>query len=78
MLAAIGVIIIAKQVPVALGVKPNVSEPLELLREIPNFILEANPAIAAIGIVSLLIMFIWPHVRKKLGVCRYVPRRSSC
>ncbi len=73
MLAAIGVIIIAKQVPVALGVKPNVSEPLELLREIPNFILEANPAIAAIGIVSLLIMFIWPHVRKKLGVCRYVP-----
>lgn len=35
--------------------------------------MEANPAIAVIGIVSLLIMFLWPIVRKKLGVLKLIP-----
>jgi MFS superfamily sulfate permease-like transporter len=72
MLAAIGVIIIAKQIPFALGVSAK-GEPLELLAEIPKFILEANPAIAAIGIVSLLIMFLWPLVKKKVSFLKAVP-----
>lgn len=72
MLAAIGVIIIAKQTPVALGVTAK-GEPLELLRKIPEFIMEANPAIALIGVVSLAIMFLWPSVRKKLGPLSAVP-----
>lgn len=78
MLAAIGVIIIIKQFPVALGVlneegKTPGGEPLEMLREFPNYIMEANPAIAAIGIVSLLIMFFWPKIRKKLGPLKAIP-----
>jgi MFS superfamily sulfate permease-like transporter len=72
MLAAIGVIIVAKQIPVALGVEAK-GEPLELLRDIPHFIAEANPAIAAIGVVGILIMFLWPFIGRRLGPLKFVP-----
>ena len=72
MLAAIGVMIILKQLPVALGVTAK-GEPFELLREMPQFVLQANPAIAAIGITSLLIMFLWPSVGRRVGFFRIVP-----
>ncbi len=79
MLAAIGVIIVLKQIPFALGVidpetgRPPGGEPLEMFRQIPHFIAEANPAIGAIGLVSLLVMFFWPFIGKRLGPLRLVP-----
>lgn len=72
MLAAIGVIIIIKQFPVALGVTAG-GEPLEMLREFPHYLLEANPAIATIGVTSMLIMFAWPVLGKKWSMLKAIP-----
>lgn len=72
MLAAIGVIIVIKQFPVALGVTAS-GEPLAMLQQIPRYIAEANPAIASIGLVSVLIMFVWPMAGNKVGFLKKIP-----
>ncbi len=73
MLSAIGVIIIAKQIPNALGVSTNTQEPLELLMEVPHFISEANPAIAFIGMISLLLLISWPYIKKQWKAVTIIP-----
>ncbi|WP_447970236.1 SulP family inorganic anion transporter [Nitrospira sp. M1] len=56
LLAAIGIIIMAKQFPIALGVSPE-GNPLELIAKIPQCVMEMNPLVGLIGLISLIIMF---------------------
>lgn len=62
LLASIGVIIIAKQVPVTLGLGSE-GAPLELLAKIPSFVMGMHPAAGLIGIVSLIVMFGYPLIK---------------
>jgi MFS superfamily sulfate permease-like transporter len=74
MLAAIGLIIIAKQVPVLLGVDPTLYKgegPLQLLSDIPRFVLSAHWHIAVIGLLGLTVMVIFPLL--KINFLKKVP-----
>ena len=71
MLSGIGIILVGKQIHVLLGVTPEAKEPLHLLLEIPHSLANLNPAIALIGLVSLLIMLFAPYFQK--GVLKKVP-----
>ncbi len=66
MLAAIGIIIIAKQIPVLLGDDPSIYKgegPIELLLDIPKFITHAHWHIAVVGLIGLAILFILPQLK---------------
>ena len=56
LLASIGVLVIATQVPITLGVRGE-GAPLERLASFPRYFMEMNPSIAFIGGMSLVIMF---------------------
>ncbi|WP_259014791.1 SulP family inorganic anion transporter [Emticicia fluvialis] len=65
MLAAIGLIIIAKQIPVLLDVDPAMTKgkgPFALLGHIPDFLMHLDPKATIVGAVSLFIMLIWPFI----------------
>jgi MFS superfamily sulfate permease-like transporter len=69
MLAAIGLIIIAKQIPILLDVDPAMTKgkgPLALLANIPNFFMHLDPRATLIGVVSLIIMMGWQYVKHPL------------
>ena len=66
MLAAIGLIIIAKQIPTLLNVNPKMAEdmgPLALFAAIPSFFANLDSQVTIIGGVSLAIMLGWGFVK---------------
>ncbi len=68
MLAAIGIIIMAKQIPVLLDIDPALTkgkEPLELIRDIPMFLTKLDPKATLIGVISLWVMLSWHQNRVK-------------
>ena len=66
LLASIGIIIIAKQAYLMLGIDaPKDVEPLGLLARLPGSLPALNPEIACIGLLSLLILVAVPLVRNR-------------
>ncbi len=70
LLAAIGIIIVAKQFPIMLGLHPHGS-PLELILKIPTFLSNLNPVISLIGIISLAIIL--SSVFIKISLFKIIP-----
>jgi len=64
MLAGIGVIIISRQIHVALGVPGVGGHGLEPITEIPNSVGELHSEVALIGLASVLIMVFWPMLKQ--------------
>ncbi|BBL72222.1 SulP family inorganic anion transporter [Methylogaea oryzae] len=62
MLAAIGIIIMAKQLHVLMGVHSKAATLLQAIGEVPSSLVHFNPQIAAIGAVCLAILLLWPLV----------------
>jgi MFS superfamily sulfate permease-like transporter len=65
MMAAIGITIIIKQLFILTGVKAVSKNTLELTKEIPGAISNMNPEVFIIGLVSLLILFLFPLIKNK-------------
>lgn len=63
MLAAIGIIIMAKQIHVLFGVTPAKGSLFATIMQIPNSIVNLNPEIAVIGLTGLGILMIWLLVK---------------
>jgi len=69
MLAAIGIIIMGKQLHFAMGIAPSElkgKEPLELIAMLPHSIMNMNKEVAIIGLVSLVIMFGLPMIKNSM------------
>lgn len=71
MLAAIGVIIMAKQIHILLGAIPEGKTPFRLIAEIPNSIMHANPELLGLGIITMLCMILLPKI--KGGIIKLLP-----
>jgi MFS superfamily sulfate permease-like transporter len=65
MLAAIGIIIMSKQIHVMLGVKPAADGLLETIAAVPSSLIDPNPEIAAIGGLGLLTLVIWSLLKNR-------------
>jgi MFS superfamily sulfate permease-like transporter len=63
MLAAIGIIIMAKQIHTLLGVKPAAKSLFGVIGEIPHSIVEMNPEVAIIGLAGLALLVIWSLIK---------------
>lgn len=69
MLAGIGVIIMAKQIHLALGVSVS-GDMIKTIAAIPSSFAGMNQNVALIGLISLVIMIVWPRMGK---ITKFVP-----
>jgi MFS superfamily sulfate permease-like transporter len=65
MLAAIGIIIMSKQIHTLLGVKPDAKTLFQTIGQIPHSVVELNPEVALIGGFGLAILIIWSFLKNR-------------
>ncbi len=65
MLAAIGIIIMAKQIHTMFGIKPEAESLFGTIAEIPRTIWNMNPEVALIGFSGLALMIIWAVIKNR-------------
>jgi MFS superfamily sulfate permease-like transporter len=63
MLAAIGIIIMAKQLHTLVGVKPKAESLLGIIAEIPHSFMEMNQHVFIIGFCGLAVLIIWSFIK---------------
>ncbi len=74
LLASIGLIIIGKQLYLLLGLKPNAStEAYEAYFDLPIHVPHYAWQVALIGIVSLVILFLYPKLKQQFAICKAIP-----
>lgn len=66
MMAAIGSIILIKQLPVLVGVKPNATSLLGTVAEMPSILARSDLPIAMIGVLCLVVLMIWNNVKSRI------------
>jgi len=66
MLAAIGIIIIATQTHVMLGVTPEPGSLFSIIAQIPHSLLNMKSDIVLIGFLGLLILIVWPLIGSRI------------
>lgn len=66
MLAAIGLIIVGKQLHVLFGRQASSSNAIDVFLELPETIAAMNPFAATIGVISVVILLVHPKVKAKL------------
>lgn len=65
MLAAIGLIIIARQTHILLGTRPEADTPWQSLAQIPRSLFHFNPEIFLVGLLGLAVLFAWPLLKNR-------------
>ncbi len=65
MLAAIGIIIMSKQIHTLLGVKHDAKTLFETIGQIPHSFVEMNPEVAFIGGAGLIILIVWSFLKNR-------------
>ena len=74
LLAAIGLIIIGKSLYPLLGLKPNGAlEAYEAYLDLPIHAPHFAWQVALIGFASLAILFAYPHLKKRIAICKTIP-----
>jgi MFS superfamily sulfate permease-like transporter len=66
MLAAIGIIIVATQTHVMLGVVPETGSIFSIIAQIPHSLFNMNAEIGLISFLGLLVLIIWPFIGSRI------------